>query len=230
MAGARSPRPRRSKRTTPRPKATRRCLAPHQGFPGPAPPAPQPRRSLPSPTPVHFALCTRSRPGFFLMPQRDPAGTLNVMRSPHDEGGSLMHAPGTAIFPVEPRQGSAEQLERGDAPQSEALGQYLKDIRDYPMLTAEQEVALAQQMEQGDAEARRQFILGNLRLVVSIAKGYRGRGLSLVDLIQEGNLGLMRAVAKFDWRRGYKFSTYATWWIRQAISRALIDRSRLIRL
>ncbi len=89
---------------------------------------------------------------------------------------------------------------------------------------------LAQRIEQGDAEALRQFTLANLRLVVSVAKRYAGRGLSLIDLIQEGNLGLMRAVQKFDWRRGFKFSTYATWWIRQSITRAIADTGRTIRL
>ena len=109
-------------------------------------------------------------------------------------------------------------------------GTTCKDIRDIPLLTAAQEVELAQRIEAGDDEALQQFTLSNLRLVVSIAKRYAGRGLSLIDLIQEGNLGLMRAVQKFDWRRGFKFSTYATWWIRQAITRAIADKGRTIRL
>ncbi len=112
----------------------------------------------------------------------------------------------------------------------DAVWHYLKDIRDIPLLKAAQEVELAQRIEQGDAEALRQFTLANLRLVVNMAKRYAGRGLSLIDLIQEGNLGLMRAVQKFDWRRGFKFSTYATWWIRQAITRAIADKGRTIRL
>jgi RNA polymerase primary sigma factor len=112
----------------------------------------------------------------------------------------------------------------------DAVWHYLRDIRDIPLLTARQEVELAQRIEQGDAEALQQFTLGNLRLVVNMAKRYTGRGLSLIDLIQEGNLGLMRAAQKFDWRRGYKFSTYATWWIRQAITRAIADKGRTIRL
>ncbi|MGH2368981.1 MAG: sigma-70 family RNA polymerase sigma factor [Chloroflexota bacterium] len=110
----------------------------------------------------------------------------------------------------------------------DAVWHYLKDIRDIPLLSAKQEVELAQRIEQGDAEALQQFTLSNLRLVVSMAKRYVGRGLPLIDLIQEGNVGLMRAVQKFDWRRGYKFSTYATWWIRQAITRAIADKSRTI--
>jgi RNA polymerase primary sigma factor len=113
---------------------------------------------------------------------------------------------------------------------TDPLWPYLRDIRDIPLLTAEQEVELAKRIERGDTEALQQFTLSNLRLVVSIAKRYTGRGLSLIDLIQEGNLGLMRAVQKFDWRRGFKFSTYATWWIRQAITRAIADKGRTIRL
>ena len=112
----------------------------------------------------------------------------------------------------------------------DAVWHYLKDIRDIPLLKAAQEVELAQRIEQGDDEALRQFTLSNLRLVVNMAKRYTGRGLSLIDLIQEGNLGLMRAAQKFDWRRGFKFSTYATWWIRQGITRAIADKGRTIRL
>ncbi len=112
----------------------------------------------------------------------------------------------------------------------DALATYLREIRPVPLLTAQQEVDLAKRIEDGDEDAMQHFILANLRLVVNIAKKYQGRGFSLLDLIQEGNIGLMRAVQKFDWRRGYRFSTYATWWIRQAITRALAERSRTIRL
>jgi len=107
---------------------------------------------------------------------------------------------------------------------------YLQDIGKIPLLTREEEVELAQRIERGDREAKEKLILSNLRLVVSIAKRYIGRGLSFLDLIQEGNIGLMRAVEKFDWTKGYKFSTYATWWIRQAITRAIADQSRIIRI
>src|SRR5690606_21172471 len=107
---------------------------------------------------------------------------------------------------------------------------YLRDIAQAPLLTAEEEVELAKRIEEGDVEALQRFVRSNLRLVVSIAKRYVGRGLSLLDLIQEGNLGLIRAVQKYDWRRGYRFSTYATWWIRQAITRAIADQGRTIRL
>ncbi|HVX30860.1 MAG TPA: sigma-70 family RNA polymerase sigma factor [Nitrolancea sp.] len=107
---------------------------------------------------------------------------------------------------------------------------YLRDISQVPLLTAQEEVQLAQRIEQGDMDALQRFVRANLRLVVSIAKRYLGRGLSLLDLVQEGNLGLMRAVEKYDWTRGYRFSTYATWWIRQAITRAISDQGRTIRL
>ncbi len=107
---------------------------------------------------------------------------------------------------------------------------FLNEIGRYPLLTAEEEISLAKRIEKGDEEARQTMIRSNLRLVVSIAKRYQGRGLSLLDLIQEGMLGLIRGVEKFDWRRGYKFSTYGTWWIRQAIGRAIHNHSRTIRI
>jgi RNA polymerase primary sigma factor len=107
---------------------------------------------------------------------------------------------------------------------------YLREIGSVRLLTSAQEIELAKRVEAGDETAIQEFVLANLRLVVSVAKKYMGRGLTLLDLIQEGNLGLMRAVQKYDWRRGYKFSTYAVWWIRQAISRAIADKSRTIRL
>ena len=107
---------------------------------------------------------------------------------------------------------------------------YLKEIGKVPLLSSDEEVELAKRMEQGDAEAKAKLAEANLRLVVSIAKRYVGRGMQLLDLIQEGNLGLMKAVEKFDYRKGYKFSTYATWWIRQAITRAIADQARTIRI
>ena len=107
---------------------------------------------------------------------------------------------------------------------------YLKEIGEIPLIDAEEEVELAQQIEKGSQDAKGKLTQANLRLVVSIAKKYIGRGLSFLDLIQEGNKGLMRAVEKFDWRKGYKFSTYATWWIRQAITRAIADQARTIRI
>ena len=107
---------------------------------------------------------------------------------------------------------------------------YLKEIGKVPLLTAEEEIELAKRMEQGDENAKRKLAEANLRLVVSIAKRYVGRGMLFLDLIQEGNLGLIKAVEKFDYRKGYKFSTYATWWIRQAITRAIADQARTIRI
>lgn len=107
---------------------------------------------------------------------------------------------------------------------------YLRDIAAVPLLTRDQEVELAKRVEAGDEDAMRRFVLANLRLVVSVAKKYRGRGMTFLDLIQEGNLGLMHAVQKYDYRRGYRFSTYAVWWIRQAVTRALANKSRVIRL
>ena len=117
-----------------------------------------------------------------------------------------------------------------DPGSSDSLALYLAEISRVPLLTAAQEVALAKRLERGDMAAKRQMVEANLRLVVSIAKRYRGQGLPFLDLIQEGTLGLVRAVEKFDHRRGFKFSTYATWWIRQAVARALADKARAIRM
>jgi RNA polymerase primary sigma factor len=133
----------------------------------------------------------------------------------YDEGGVV-----TAGLVVPPPEQGAE----------DAVRLYLRSIGRVPLLTREDEVRLAKRIEQNDMSAKNSLIEANLRLVVSIAKRYTGRGLTLLDLIQEGNLGLIRAVEKFDWRRGFKFSTYATWWIRQAITRALADQSRTIRI
>ena len=133
----------------------------------------------------------------------------------YDEGGVV-----TAGLPVPPPEHGAE----------DAVRLYLRSIGRVALLTREDEVRLAKRCEQNDMFAKNALIEANLRLVVSIAKRYSGRGLTLLDLIQEGNLGLIRAVEKFDWRRGFKFSTYATWWIRQAITRALADQSRTIRI
>ena len=107
---------------------------------------------------------------------------------------------------------------------------YLKEIGKVPLLTAEEEIELAKRMEEGDEDAKKRLAEANLRLVVSIAKRYVGRGMLFLDLIQEGNLGLIKAVEKFDYRKGFKFSTYATWWIRQAITRAIADQARTIRI
>jgi len=113
---------------------------------------------------------------------------------------------------------------------ADSIQMYLREIGKIPLLTADQEVALAKRKEKGDKEAEKELISANLRLVVSIAKKFTGKSLQLLDLIQEGNVGLFRAVKKFEYRKGFKFSTYATWWIRQAITRALADQSRTIRI
>jgi len=113
---------------------------------------------------------------------------------------------------------------------TDALQLFLNEAGRWPLLTKEEEVELSKRIERGDAEAKERMINSNLRLVVSIAKKYQGHGLSLLDLIQEGIIGLIRAVEKFDWRRGFKFSTYATWWIRQAVQRGVANKSRTIRI
>jgi RNA polymerase primary sigma factor len=113
---------------------------------------------------------------------------------------------------------------------TDALQLFLREAGRHALLTAAQEVELAKKIERGDMQAKQRMIQSNLRLVVSIAKNYRNQGLPFLDLIQEGTLGLIRAVEKFDWRRGFKFSTYATWWIRQAVARALADKARTIRM
>lgn len=123
-----------------------------------------------------------------------------------------------------------EPVQEEEYPYEDAVRVYLREIGRVPLLSPEEETALAKRMSEGDGEAKKQLTEANLRLVVSIAKRYVGRGLPLQDLIQEGNIGLMRAASKFDYRKGYRFSTYATWWIRQAISRALAEQSRTIRI
>ena len=122
------------------------------------------------------------------------------------------------------------ELDLSAEPSVDSLRLYLRSIGRVPLLSAEDEVALAKRIEKGDVTAKQHMIEANLRLVVSIAKGYMGRGMNLLDLIQEGSLGLIRAVEKFDYRRGYKFSTYATWWIRQSVTRAIADKGRTIRI
>ena len=151
------------------------------------------------------------------------------------DGGSVLDAaasPEAERIPVVPNGASATvgAGEAGSDATLDSLRLYLRSIGQVELLTAQQEVELAKRIERGDMEAKRQMVEANLRLVVSIAKGYLGRGLSFLDLIQEGSLGLIRAVEKFDYRRGYKFSTYATWWIRQAVTRAVADKSRSIRI
>jgi RNA polymerase primary sigma factor len=130
----------------------------------------------------------------------------------------------------QPGQTKKPELDLTVEPSLDSLRLYLRSIGRVGLLTASEEIELAKRIERGDVAAKRHMVEANLRLVVSIAKGYLGRGLSFLDLIQEGSLGLIRAVEKFDYRRGYKFSTYATWWIRQAVTRAIADKARTIRI
>lgn len=133
-----------------------------------------------------------------------------------------------SVSELEKELESLASLEEGYL--SDPVRMYLREIGRVSLLTYDEEVSLAKRVEKADRKAREKLINANLRLVVSIAKKYVNRGLTLLDLIEEGNIGLMRAVAKYDWRRGYKFSTYATWWIRQAITRAIADQARTIRI
>jgi RNA polymerase primary sigma factor len=146
-----------------------------------------------------------------------------------DGSDNGLAADGNGAKPEPAAQKKAE-LDLTVEPSLDSLRLYLRSIGRVGLLSAQQEVDLAQRIERGDMQAKRQMVEANLRLVVSIAKGYLGRGLSFLDLIQEGSLGLIRAVEKFDYRRGYKFSTYATWWIRQAVTRAIADKARTIRI
>jgi RNA polymerase primary sigma factor len=141
------------------------------------------------------------------------------------EGGEHVHELHTHLEELK-----RPELDLTVEPSLDSLRLYLRSIGRVPLLSAEEEVSLAKRIERGDVAAKQHMVEANLRLVVSIAKGYVGRGLTLLDLIQEGSLGLIRAVEKFDYRRGYKFSTYATWWIRQAVTRSLADKGRTIRI
>ena len=149
-----------------------------------------------------------------------------------DAGIEIVSMDGRAIEPPAPEvpQAKKPEIDLTVEPSLDSLRLYLRSIGRVDLLTADEEVSLAKRIERGDMIAKQQMIEANLRLVVSIAKGYLGRGLSFLDLIQEGSLGLIRAVEKFDYRRGYKFSTYATWWIRQAVTRAIADKARTIRI
>ncbi|HEY1074953.1 MAG TPA: RNA polymerase sigma factor RpoD [Patescibacteria group bacterium] len=140
------------------------------------------------------------------------------------ESKSLLQLPNS-----EPNKKDVKDDELGDI-SDDSVRMYLREIGHYPLLSGDEEVSLAKRIMKGDTNAKMRLAQANLRLVVSIAKKYIGRGLSLLDLIQEGNMGLMRAVEKFDFNKGFKFSTYATWWIRQAITRAIADQARTIRI
>jgi RNA polymerase primary sigma factor len=156
---------------------------------------------------------------------------VEIVAESERPGGGLVAVPadGDGAQPAQSSQRKPE-IDLTVEPSLDSLRLYLRSIGRVDLLTAGQEVTLARRIERGDMLAKQQMIEANLRLVVSIAKGYLGRGLSFLDLIQEGSLGLIRAVEKFDYRRGYKFSTYATWWIRQAVTRAIADKARTIRI
>ena len=152
-----------------------------------------------------------------------------------EHGVDVIAADGVSAYKEAKGESQSEQAKKPELdltvePSLDSLRLYLRSIGRVELLTAEQEIELAQRIERGDMQAKRHMVEANLRLVVSIAKGYLGRGLGFLDLIQEGSLGLIRAVEKFDYRRGYKFSTYATWWIRQAVTRAIADKARTIRI
>ena len=147
------------------------------------------------------------------------------------EGEQHKHAPHEQpALAEEDANAKTPKLDLPVEPSLDSLRLYLREIGKVPLLTADQEVYLAKRIERGDMHAKTQMIEANLRLVVSLAKRYTGRGMLFLDLIQEGNLGLIRAVEKFDYTKGFKFSTYATWWIRQAITRAMADQARTIRI
>jgi RNA polymerase primary sigma factor len=156
---------------------------------------------------------------------------ISVIENPSllSKAGTLLN-PATSITKKKPTKISlGGGLDLGDI-SADSIQMYLREIGKVPLLTTDEEVQLAKRIERGDVEAKQKLIKSNLRLVVSIAKKFTGKNLSLLDLIQEGNIGLFRAVEKFDYHKGYKFSTYATWWIRQAITRSLADQSRTIRI
>jgi RNA polymerase primary sigma factor len=170
--------------------------------------------------------------------RRDPLDAVEEEASPsEEEDGVLSGGEEEAESEIDHRalRSRLEELSKAEVdlsvePSLDSLRLYLRSIGRVPLLTAEEEVCLAKRIERGDVAAKQHMVEANLRLVVSIAKGYMGRGVNFLDLIQEGSLGLIRAVEKFDYRRGYKFSTYATWWIRQAVTRAIADKGRTIRI
>jgi RNA polymerase primary sigma factor len=161
--------------------------------------------------------------------ERALVGAGVVARDDSEESAGELHARFEENISLS-GAGRRSESELAVEPSLDSLRLYLRSIGRVPLLSAEEEVALAKRIERGDVAAKQHMVEANLRLVVSIAKGYVGRGLTLLDLIQEGSLGLIRAVEKFDYRRGYKFSTYATWWIRQAVTRSLADKGRTIRI
>jgi len=158
---------------------------------------------------------------------------IQVLAQPRDVSGMAADTDTEPRLDSEPKDERAADDEIGPlegVPIDDSVRMWLREIGRTPLLTMEREIQIARRIERGEADAKEDLTRANLRLVVSIAKRYTGRGMSFPDLIQEGNIGLMRAVEKFDFRKGYKFSTYATWWIRQAITRAIADQGRTIRI
>lgn len=158
----------------------------------------------------------------------DSLNDIDVFQKPDRIGSVQVTAEIEKGYEKTAEESEGTFLDRGNA--EDPVRMYLKEIGRIPLLSSEEEIELAKRMEQGDEEAKKRLSEANLRLTVSIAKRYSGRGMQFLDLIQEGNLGLIKAVEKFDYRKGYKFSTYATWWIRQAITRAIADQARTIRI
>ena len=161
---------------------------------------------------------------------RHAAGSMDGEQEVGGQDGEREHSEQATAVQLRLQELRRRDVDLTIEPSLDSLRLYLRAIGRVPLLSAEEEVALAKRIERGDMTAKQHMVEANLRLVVSIAKGYVGRGLTLLDLIQEGSLGLIRAVEKFDYRRGYKFSTYATWWIRQAVTRSLADKARTIRI
>lgn len=160
--------------------------------------------------------------------EEDTLNTISVFEKPNGIGKIEATAEIEKGYEKMPEESESSFLERKS--DEDPVRMYLKEIGRIPLLSPEEEIELAKRMEAGDEEAKKQLSEANLRLTVSIAKRYSGRGMQFLDLIQEGNLGLIKAVEKFDYRKGYKFSTYATWWIRQSITRAIADQARTIRI
>lgn len=176
---------------------------------------------------VALILAELQNRGVKVMEESDPDES-DLLNIEHDELADSDVKEGTSGFSTD--HDNFEETMSAGIPVDDPVRMYLKEIGRVPLLTADEEIELAQKIEKGDVEARHKLCEANLRLVVSIAKRYVGRGMQFLDLIQEGNLGLIKAVSKFDWRKGYKFSTYATWWIRQSITRAIADQARTIRI
>ncbi len=160
----------------------------------------------------------------------DKLEKLDVTPQEMEEIYKMLDDAGIQIIAVEEKSSDMYDQISQEVSMDDPVKMYLKDIGKVPLLTADEETELAKRMMEGDLEAKRMLSEANLRLVVSIAKRYMGRGMQFLDLIQEGNIGLMKAVDKFDYTKGFKFSTYATWWIRQAITRAIADQARTIRI